>query len=138
MNAYFESPQAAEIAFYEAVERADLDAMARVWADVRNAVCIHPGGMPVQGRKAILDSWEQIFQGGPGMHFQVQVMEKTLTDDLAVHLVAEFVRLSGEPEERAPIFATNMYRACAEGWRMVLHHASPTPERRQHHRQPIH
>lgn len=138
MKAYFDTPQAAEIAFYEAVERADLAEMGRVWADVRNAVCIHPGGTPIQGRQAILESWEQIFQGGPEMHFQVQVLEKTLTEDLAVHLVAEFVRLSGEAEERAPIFSTNMYRACAEGWRMVLHHASPTPERRKSHRQPVH
>jgi len=138
MKTRFDSPEAAEIAFYDAVERADLADMRRVWADIRNAVCIHPAGEPLKGPRAIMQSWEAIFRSGPEMHFRVQLLERTMTDDLAVHMVAEFIRLSGEPEERAPVFATNIYRCCQEGWRMVLHHASPTPERRQSSRKPLH
>lgn len=138
MSTAFDSPESAELAFYDAVERADLTAMKTVWAGTRNAVCIHPGSQPLMGVSKILQSWESIFSGGPEMHFRVQLMEKTLTEDLAIHLVAEYIRLSGEAEERAPIFATNIYRRCQGGWRMVLHHASPTPERRQRSRQAIH
>lgn len=134
----FDSPDDVEIAFYDAVERADMDSMESVWAGARNAVCIHPAGEPLRGLKTILHSWEAIFRGGPDMRFRVEVLEKTLTEDIAVHLVAEYIRLSGEPDERPPIYATNMYRRCEHGWQMVLHHASPTPERRQRTRQPVH
>jgi len=138
MATIFDSPENAELAFYDALERADLDAMSKVWEGARNPVCIHPASAPLRGLREILSSWEQIFQGGPEMHLRVEMLEKTLTEDLAIHLVAEYIRLSGDAEERPPVFATNIYRRCRFGWRMVVHHASPTPERRRGHRQSVH
>lgn len=138
MSRFFESPIDVELAFYDAVERADLEAMQSVWAGARNPVCVHPAGEPLRGLRSILQSWEAIFQRGPEMHFRVEVLDKTLTDDIAVHIVAEYIRLIGEPDERSPVFSTNIYRCCEHGWQMVLHHASPTPERRRGTRQPVH
>lgn len=134
----FESPADAERAFYEAFEQADLRAMSRVWADVRNVVCIHPLNEPVVGPRAVLKSWEKMFEKGPEMHFRVRVQGKTLTEDLATHLVTEHIRVSGETTERPPIIATNIYRYCSDGWRMILHHASPIADRRSKPRHKVH
>jgi len=134
----FESSESAELAFYEAIERTDLLAMKQVWAGSRAAVCIHPGSAPLRGLGNIMRSWESIFQGGPEMHFRVELLEKVITDDLAIHLVAEYIRLSGDAEERPPVFATNIFRRCQNGWHMTLHHASPTPERRRSGRHSMH
>ena len=40
----FPTPQDAEAAFYEALERADLEAMMEVWAEDEEIVCVHPAG----------------------------------------------------------------------------------------------
>ena len=40
----FPAAQDAENAFYEALERCDLDGMMAVWAEDEDIVCIHPTG----------------------------------------------------------------------------------------------
>lgn len=133
-----ETPDDVEAAFYEAFETADLSAMRAVWADVRGIICVHPLGEPLVGPRAVLGSWEEMFAKGPEMHFRVRLLQQTRTEDLATHLVSEHIRVSGEAEERPPVIATNIYRYCSGGWRMIVHHASPIPDRRSQSRQRIH
>ena len=49
----FPTAQDAENAFYEALERADLDGMMAVWAEDEDIVCVHPGGPRVSGPRAV-------------------------------------------------------------------------------------
>jgi ketosteroid isomerase-like protein len=53
----FATPQDAETAFYEALERADLDAMMAIWAEDEDVVCTHPGGERLVGFTAVRDAW---------------------------------------------------------------------------------
>lgn len=138
MPSRLESPSDAEAAFYEAFEAADFAAMRAVWADVRGIICIHPLGEPLVGPKAVLNSWETIFEKGPEMHFRVRVLQQTRTEDIATHLVSEHIRVIGETEERPPVLATNIYRYCSGGWRMIVHHASPIADRRREFRGQVH
>jgi ketosteroid isomerase-like protein len=126
MLRFFDSPDEAEAAFYDAFETADVAAMNEVWADTRGVTCIHPVGKPLKGPQAVRKSWMMMFRNGPEMHFRIRVLQKTRTEDLSVHIVAEHIRVAGETDERPPVIATNIYRRCADGWRMILHHASPT------------
>ena len=41
----FPTAQDAENAFYEALERADLEAMMSVWAEDEEIVCVRPAGI---------------------------------------------------------------------------------------------
>ena len=52
----FNSAQAAETAFYDAFQRADLEAMMLIW-HLHEAVCIHPFGQRIEGRGAVRRSW---------------------------------------------------------------------------------
>ena len=46
----FPTAQDAENAFYEALERADLEAMMAVWAEDEEIICVHPTGPRLTGR----------------------------------------------------------------------------------------
>ena len=41
-----------EAAFYDALHRADLEALMALWADDEEIVCIHPGGAPADAAGA--------------------------------------------------------------------------------------
>jgi ketosteroid isomerase-like protein len=112
-----------EAAFYEAIGRADLDAMMALWADDEEIVCVHPGGLRLLGHAAIRSSWESIFKGG-GVPIHPVQMHATHSITAAVHSVAEEVYLpQGQPTD-FHVIATNVYLKTPSGWRIVAHHAS--------------
>ena len=121
----FDSPQAAERAFYAAFEQNRLDAMLRVWAPSDSVVCIHPGGERLSGIASVADSWRQILGSGSTLSFEVTLEHYLHTDALAVHSVQERIVVDGSL--RGVVLATNVYQRLDDGWRMVLHHASPAP-----------
>ena len=126
----FPTAQDAENAFYEALERCDLDGMMAVWAEDEEIICIHPTGSRLTGPDQIRESWAQIFSGGPRarVHITSQVAISGMM--LAVHSVHENFVLPQQAQGDArpvPIVATNVYLRTAAGWRMIVHHASPAP-----------
>ena len=123
----FASPQDCEAAFYEALERADLDAMMEVWADEEEIVCIHPGGPRVVGMQAVREAWRQVFQGGARLSVHVAQALAMQSMMMSTHCVHEYVSVRGEPRPAAPVVATNVYVRSGDGWKMVLHHSSPSP-----------
>jgi len=60
----FPAAQDAENAFYEALERCDLDGMMAVWAEDEDIVCIHPTGARLTGQDEVRSGWARIFAGG--------------------------------------------------------------------------
>lgn len=46
--------------FYDAVESADVDLMANLWAQSEHTACVHPGAPPVRGTAAVLRSWTML------------------------------------------------------------------------------
>lgn len=118
----------AEAAFYAAFEAADVDAMLAVWDDAPDALCVHPLGPVLVGIRAIAESWRELFSNGPGMRFDVRPHNVVETTGLAVRTVAEVIHVAGEAASRPPILATNAYRLTPSGWRIIVHHASPSAE----------
>lgn len=121
----FESSDQAETAFYDAFERADLDAMRDVWADDSGVCCIHPGGERLDGVAAVMDSWASILSGNPMLRFRITDRRVRISGDLAVHVLRENLYLEGTL--RGVVLATNVYRRGEAGWHMILHHAAPDP-----------
>lgn len=122
----YQTPQEAEAAFYAAFVKRDVEAMMTVWAADENIACIHPAGPVRLGREAVRESWRAVFRGSPEMRFLVEERSRVQGDALAVHVVQEHIRVGDEPPQ-PPVIATNAYRLTENGWRMVLHHASPSP-----------
>lgn len=126
-TASFTSPQEAEQAFYEAFQRADLDALMAVWAEDDEVFCVHPGGSRLTGLANIRESFRQIFRSGANMRFQLRGAQQIRGGLLAVHSVYEYITLVGERRQASPVIATNLYANSGGGWRMVGHHASAVP-----------
>lgn len=123
----YTTPQEAEAAFYEAFEKADLDAMMTVWSDEDDIVCVHPGGARLTGVEQVRESWRRIFQSGQTLRFRLRQLHAVNGMTLVVHSVYEQISVGGEARLRAPAIATNVYMRTEGGWRMVVHHASPAP-----------
>lgn len=122
------SAEKAEEAFYIAFASADVEAMMAVWADDADVVCIHPHGPRLVGQSEIRESWRQIMRNSPPIHFKISELNRVEDGDLAVHYVNEHIHVGDASEPEFTILATNVYRRTGDGWRMILHHASPTPE----------
>lgn len=122
----FATPDEAEDAFYDAFSRCDLDAMMAIWMDADHIECIHPGAARLRGTGAVRFSWQQIFAQGEALQFHIVRHHCTQTGNLAIHSVSEQIQSSeAESGMHVEVIATNIYELTADGWRMILHHASP-------------
>jgi len=122
----YATPIEAEEAFYEAFNKRDLEAMMNIWLDAGHVECIHPGGPRLQGVGAVRHSWQQIFSQGEPLHFHIVRHQCTQSANLAVHSISEQIQSDTiEPNSAAEVMTTNIYELTAQGWRMILHHASP-------------
>ena len=133
------TPEAVESAFYDALEAGDADALMEVWADDEEIVCIHPGGPRLVGQQAIAASWREILSNGPisVRPADPQILHGSL---VSVHSLLSRVMAFVRTEEQAGggsqppqamsinVLVTHVFFKGAQGWRMVLHHASITPQ----------
>ena len=127
----FPTPQDAEAAFYEALERADLELMMAVWSEDEEIVCVHPGGSRLAGQDQVRESWRQIFAGGASARLHVTQQVMITGTMVAVHSVQENFSRPGEARPMQAVVATNVYLRTPAGWRMIVHHASPAPAQPQ-------
>jgi ketosteroid isomerase-like protein len=123
----FPTAQDAENAFYEALERGDLEGMMAVWAEDEEIVCVHPTGPRLSGQDEVRESWAKIFAGGAGARVRITHQVALTGMMLAVHSVHENFVLENDPRGEVAVVATNVYLRTAAGWRMIVHHASPAP-----------
>jgi len=125
MSTGFDSPEAAEQAFYAAFARLDAVAMADVWATAGPICCLHPGGPLLQGRAAVLQSWAEIFAGAQPPRLEWKRLSAVAGTDLAVHVTAEHIETGAPTAARsARVVATNVFRREPAGWVLIEHHAS--------------
>lgn len=127
----FATAQDVENAFYDALERGDLEAMMAVWAEDEEIVCVHPGGPMLVGYSTIREAWRRIFDHGRRLEVQLSQPSVIATPFVVTHCLIERIRVvansaNGE-QTQAPVAATNVYLRGALGWRMAAHHSSPVP-----------
>ena len=127
----FETPEAAEEAFYKAFSAIDLDLMEAVWADGDRPLCIHPGSGLLTGKPAIMQSWNEIFSGGEPPIIEHRFIDGFATEELVIRLVEERIRARGKPPDAANrVLATNVFLLEGDCWYLAEHHASlPLMER---------
>jgi len=123
----FTSPQDAALAFYQAFEAKDVDAMMATWAEDEDIVCVHPGGPRLVGYEAVRIGWEQLFAGETKLSFRLDEIVVIETVGLAMQSAVEHVTVGNDPKARGAAIATNVYLRTPLGWRIVVHHASAAP-----------
>ena len=128
MSAIYTTPEDAEEAFYDAIGRADIDALMGVWSEDDEIVCIHPTGQRLSGHAAIRESWRSIFSSNP--RFRVHIKHSTRWKGVlhAVHSVVETLYLGDDATPHGPMLSTNVYQRGANGWRLLARHTSAGAE----------
>jgi ketosteroid isomerase-like protein len=124
----FATPEDAEHAFYDAIERGDLEAMMAAWSDDEEIICIHPTGQRLNGHATIRESWRQIFENGSRLHVRVTHTIRWNSALMAVHNVLETLYIGDDPTPHGPMLATNVFIRGSGGWRLVAHHTSAANE----------
>jgi ketosteroid isomerase-like protein len=123
----YTTPTDAAMAFYQAFEAKDLDAMMATWAEDEDIVCVHPGGARHVGYDAVRQGWEQLFAGDQRLAFRLEQVVVIETVGLAMQSVVESITIGNDGKSRGTAVCTNVFLRTPYGWRMVMHHASPTP-----------
>jgi uncharacterized protein (TIGR02246 family) len=120
--------------FYAAFEAGDLDRMAQVWAEDKDAgggiVCVHPGGPMVRGRSAVLRSWALIMANTSYIQFVLTDVTTQISGDIAVLTCAENIITAADDDSAGfaaggHVATTNAFVRTDGGWRLWLHHGSP-------------
>lgn len=120
------SPDDVEAAFYQSLRNGDVDQLMVCWADEDEIACIHPGGGRLLGAPAIRSAFETIFANGGAVSVSVEHVRRVDSLASAVHHVLERVELkTPQGAAHAYVLATNVYHKTPQGWRLVVHHASP-------------
>lgn len=109
--------------FYDAFEALDVDAMDRLWEPSSRTACVHPGGAWLVGWDLVRRSWEMIVDATPYIEIEVADIAVWVEDPMAWVTCTE--RVTGADGDIAEVAATNAFVLGPDGWRMVLHHASP-------------
>lgn len=109
---------AANAAFYQAFEQADLDAMDDVWARDAPVACVHPGWSPLSERVDILRAWQAIFDDPAPPQVTCEEEHVYIMGETAFVVCTE--RMPG-----GALAATNIYIREDDQWKMVHHHVSP-------------
>lgn len=120
---------AANLAFYRALEARDVSHMAEVWLHDPSASCVHPGWHRLDGWGEISRSWENIFSNSRPWSVGCEDVRIAIAGDFAWVTCVEVIVPFGadDEEEAARMQATNLFGRVDGEWRMVHHHASPTP-----------
>ncbi|AWK10457.1 DUF4440 domain-containing protein [Streptomyces spongiicola] len=131
-----ENVEAANTAFYEAVERGDFEEVSGLWLDGGDAddiSCVHPGWPVLSGRGEVLRSYALIMANTEYIQFFLTDVRVSVFAGTAVVTCTENI-LSGGPAEEAGelgplvgqlVVATNVFRRTPDGWRIWSHHGSP-------------
>ncbi|MFG3430095.1 nuclear transport factor 2 family protein [Streptomyces californicus] len=127
--------EAANTAFYEALERGDLDGLTDSWlpGEELTVSCVHPGWPVLTGRRDVLRSYALIMANTDYIQFFLTDVNVTMTGETALVTCTENI-LSGGPAEDGDalgplvgrlVVATNVFRHTADGWKLWSHHGSP-------------
>lgn len=122
------SPDDAELAFYDAFNRSDLEAMMAIWAEDEECVCIHPGGSRFSGLAAIRESWKQLFETGMKFSVRTSSVIRNHSALIAIHSLLQHVNVEGDDTIAPPLITTNVFIRGPLGWQLLMHHTSPSPD----------
>lgn len=120
------SPDDVDAAFYEALQSGDTNKLMACWADDEEIACIHPGGARAIGTAHIRASFESLFANGAAVDARPQCVARWHSSHTAVHHLVESVSvMTSTGPGTALVTTTHVFHRTAQGWRLVVHHASP-------------
>ena len=120
---------AANLAFYRALESRDVRLMESVWSHDDGVTCVHPGWHRLDGWSEVRRSWENIFANSRPWTVSCEDVRIAVAGDLAWVTCVDVIVPFGADEgaDAARMQATNLFGRVDGEWRLLHHHASPSP-----------
>ncbi|MDX6352661.1 MAG: hypothetical protein QOF84_7451 [Streptomyces sp.] len=125
-------------AFYDAVERSDLDALEELVLTgplAETVSVVHPGWPVLRGRREVMRSYALIMANTEYIQFFLTDVEVAVDGDTALVTCTENILTGGPADEDGEsgmgslvgglVVATNVFRRTPAGWRLWVHHGSP-------------
>jgi ketosteroid isomerase-like protein len=100
--------------------------MRATGAEDEDIVCVHPAGARHVGYDAVRAAFEQLFATDAKLTFRLEQPVMIETVGLAMQSAVERLH-AGDEGPRGAAIATNVLMRTPYGWRVVCHHASPSP-----------
>ncbi|HTY57599.1 MAG TPA: nuclear transport factor 2 family protein, partial [Bacteroidota bacterium] len=108
--------------FYEAFERSSIEMMEEIWSDAAPVRCIHPGWNIVDGRQAVLESWQRIFEGDVQMKVTLRNVRAEVHGNIGIVVLQEEVLYkSGKLANTGSVMATNIFEHDGKDWKLIHH-----------------
>src|SRR5262249_62059008 len=98
-----------------------------VGADVEELVGVRAAGPRRCGSAKVGESGSQLCSSRQRLrvHLSTQVYVQAMM--LSIHSLHENILVGAETKPRTPMVTTNVFVRTGNGWRMLVHHASPAP-----------
>ena len=106
-------------AFYDAFAAGDFLTVKQIWSRSDQISVIHPGSVALHGYKAVMASWELIFENS-GPHDIKCLNERVYLTGESAYVVCNEVFPEGQ------LVATNIFINENGFWRMIHHQAGPS------------
>lgn len=120
--------EAANLAFYRALESQQIELIDELWAHESWVRCVHPGWDVISGWQRVRESWLRVFEGGHKMRVSPTDIFVQVEGSLAWVTCTENITVFDSTSfDTAQAAATNLFIRRNGRWLMVLHHASPIP-----------
>lgn len=117
-----EAVRAANVAFYDAFEASDADAMASIWEHSDRVSCTHPGAPTVHGWSAVDAAWRLILGAGNVPQFIITEERIEVVGDVGWVAAVENMIVSGASGAGSVV---NWFVRADQEWRLVGHHGAP-------------
>ena len=108
----------ANIAFYDAVNDGDIEAMDALWANQVHVACAHPGWPALHGRDEVISSWRSILLGPAPPKILCVEPHATVFGEVGYVLCREQL-------DSQSLIATNLFVREQGLWLIAHHHAGP-------------
>ena len=101
--------------------------MDAVWSHDEAVRCIHPGWEVIEGWEVIRQSWDIIFANTTSLLVEPSEVKVRVEGDMAWVCCLETITSGNDKAGVTLARATNLFTRAADGWKMILHHASQVP-----------
>jgi ketosteroid isomerase-like protein len=120
--------QRLNLLFYRCLETLDMACMEGLWLQEDWVRCIHPGWDVLVGWETVRESWEQIFASTHWIRVAPTAVDIHVLGRTGIVACSENITTTSDGDlGMAVAQATNIFLRTREGWKMVVHHASPAP-----------
>jgi len=117
--------------FYDAIENQDIESLKNIWLFAEESSCVHPGWHRVKSFDSIISTWDAIFKSNTQMHFSLQDISISVHSEIAVvNLTERVIFVLFDDVSEFKVNSTNIFKLSENGWKLMVHHASPILEQR--------